>query len=112
MIGEDKLKYITFALIFFLVFFISCQNILLAQGTKIAPPGAEEVKSFQQNFGEKVGIILQTIKNTIKRINGFIPFLKNIGEKISFWWFSKIKPWIEYQWNHFDYYIQKEIQLD
>jgi hypothetical protein len=51
MIGEDKLKYITFALIFFLVFFISCQNILLAQGTKIAPPGAEEVKSFQQNFG-------------------------------------------------------------
>jgi len=110
MIGDNKLKYIVFFLMFLTL--ISYGHILFAQQVNVEPPGLKEVESARQNIGEKVSSIFQKIKDIGRGIAGFVSFFKNTSQKIGSWWYSSAKPWIEFQWNSFNDYMEKEIRLE
>jgi hypothetical protein len=113
MKGEYRLKFILCSLLCS-AFLLSNFYIAFAQDVSgsIEPPSKEQVQGVWQIIKQDIKGAFNYIKGLGEGMNWFKPFFENTGHKISAWWSTQARPWVNNSWTDLNYYLNQRIIID
>ncbi len=113
MKGEYRLKFILCSLLCS-AFLLNNFYIVLAQDMSggLEPPGEEQAQTIWQNIKQWVKGAFDSIKKVGEGMDWFRPFFENTGEKISAWWSTQARPWVNNSWTDLNHYLNQRIIIN